>query len=935
MRVGNYCVGSEHLWERDRQLSAADARIAAAREGRGGALFILGEAGLGKTAIVEEIGRRAGEDLVVARARCDPMEASLAFGLLGQVIHGLGGDDVLWTAPAAEGDARAATLYRTLRWLGDMARPVLITLDDLQWADPDSLDFLGLLCRRLADLPVAVVASLRPWPPAAADLAWSLVNRGDATVEHLAPLSEEGAARVLAERQGQPFPADVASRAWQVSGGNPLLLGLAASLAVEGSGTTDGEDVAVSVDQGSLVLGRFSGLSVAGTAWARAAAVLGIRFRPEVVSEVAGLDADTAQAAAEEFWRSGLARNAASGAGEFVHPLFSQLLYEDLAPLVRARLHSRAFSAFAARGMNEIAAEHAIRANLEGDARAIEVVTESGRRAFRAGAPATAAIRLEAAVRLSGDHADATVLAELGQALLEAGRTQEAASKINDALEGTLPVARRVSALTMLARAHYVMGDFQRAAAALETAESAGGHECPEPVVVALCRHADVVLMTAGPAAALPIVARAREVAQGGSKDLQVQARAAWGLLAFWCGDPSGLEAAQSEGRHLLDATPSEVAADLRLNVSALSVLLPFAGVEMFAGHFAEAEAVFRAGIDAADRVGAVTIATSLRIAHGLMLMRTRVGDTLAVADHLLAVADLVPVAEPFARTMRSYALLEMAEEEESATEWERAHATAAPFGMWYCLLWLDHVRGLSMLRRGRFREASDVYAELEERFRDLGIGEPCSIPFARHAVVAHVKAGRTRDGQRVVDWLDERASRLPCRWPAAAAAAGRALLGPAQDQRGEADKCYRAAIEQLDGASLPAEQAEVMIDHGTALRHDGRPRESRESFRRAGELAESVGATWLARRAGQELATAGGRRRARRGAQELTAQEQRIARLAATGASNKDIATYLGVTVRTVRTHLEHIYAKLGIASRRELMTMGERLEGRIERKE
>ena len=928
-------MGSEHLWERNRQLSAGDACIAGAREGRGGALFILGEAGLGKTAILEKIQREAGKDLVVARARCDPMETSLAFGLLSQVLHGLGGDEVLWTASTAQDDARAATLHRTLRWLGDFDRPVLVTLDDLQWADPDSLDFLGLLCRRLAGLPVAVIASLRPWPPAAADLSRSLVNRGDAIVEHLVPLSQEAAAGVLAERQGRPFPADVASRAWRLSGGNPLLLGLAAPLAVEGSGTAEGESVAVPVDQRSLVLGRFSDLSVDGTAWARAAAVLGLEFRPEVVGEVAGLDAGAAEAAAEEVWRSGLARDAAHGAGEFVHPLFAQLLYEDLPPLVRARLHAQAFTAHMARGMSEVAAEHAIRANLEGDARAIEVVTESGRRAFRAGAPATAVIRLEAAARLSGDAASATLLADLGQALLEAGRVQEAASKINSALEGTLPPARRVSALTLLSRAHYSMGDFERAAAALKSAEIAAAQDSPDAVVLALCRYADVVLMTAGPGAALPVVARARGLAQSASKDLQAQARAAWGLLAFWSGDPSGFVAAESEGRHLLHATPSEVAADLRLNVSGLSVLLPFAGVQMFAGQFVEAEVVFRAGIDAADRAGAVTVGASLRIAYGLMLMRTRVAETLAVADRVLAVADLVPLAEPFARTMRSYALLEMAEEEQSAAERERAQAMAAPYGMWYCLLWLDHVRGLGLLRQGRFKEASDVYAELEERFQELGIGEPCSIPFARHAVVAHVRAGRTRAAEGVVDWLDERASHLPCRWPSAAAAAGRALLTLRQDQRGEADKCYRAALEQLEGASLPVEQAEVMVDHGIALRHDGRPRDARESFRRAGELAESVGATWLTRRAAEELGAAGGRRRARRGAQELTAQEQRIARLAATGVSNQDIATHLAVTVRTVRTHLEHIYAKLGIASRRELMTMGERLEGRIARKE
>jgi DNA-binding CsgD family transcriptional regulator len=71
-----------------------------------------------------------------------------------------------------------------------------------------------------------------------------------------------------------------------------------------------------------------------------------------------------------------------------------------------------------------------------------------------------------------------------------------------------------------------------------------------------------------------------------------------------------------------------------------------------------------------------------------------------------------------------------------------------------------------------------------------------------------------------------------------------------------------------------------------------------------------------------------------RRGEQELTAQEQCIARLAATGASDKDMATHLSVSVRTVRTHLEHIFAKLDIHSRRELMAMGERLEALIGRK-
>jgi len=130
----------------------------------------------------------------------------------------------------------------------------------------------------------------------------------------------------------------------------------------------------------------------------------------------------------------------------------------------------------------------------------------------------------------------------------------------------------------------------------------------------------------------------------------------------------------------------------------------------------------------------------------------------------------------------------------------------------------------------------------------------------------------------------------LPCRWPAAAAAGGRALLALERGDCPGADEEYQTAIELLDGASLPLEQAKLLIEHGNMLRRDGRPREARESLRRAADLAESVGGLWLARRAVDELGAAGGRRRRRRGALELTPQEQRIARLAATGASTRTL---------------------------------------------
>ena len=88
-------------------------------------------------------------------------------------------------------------------------------------------------------------------------------------------------------------------------------------------------------------------------------------------------------------------------------------------------------------------------------------------------------------------------------------------------------------------------------------------------------------------------------------------------------------------------------------------------------------------------------------------------------------------------------------------------------------------------------------------------------------------------------------------------------------------------------------------------------------------ERAEALGAGWLAAGAGGELGAAGGRRRRPvAGRRALTPSEERVTGLATGGASNETIAKQLSISVRTVETHLQHAYAKLGIRSRRQLMT-------------
>jgi DNA-binding NarL/FixJ family response regulator len=120
----------------------------------------------------------------------------------------------------------------------------------------------------------------------------------------------------------------------------------------------------------------------------------------------------------------------------------------------------------------------------------------------------------------------------------------------------------------------------------------------------------------------------------------------------------------------------------------------------------------------------------------------------------------------------------------------------------------------------------------------------------------------------------------------------------------------------------MPIFYAEALLDHGAYLRRSGRPRLAREPIARALELSEAASAERLARLARPELAAAGGRRRRRASdSRELTAQEQRVASCAAEGMSNAQIAAALQLSSKTVGHHLQHIYAKLDIHSRRELI--------------
>ena len=910
------------LLERQVVTTSAGELVRRVAAGASGVLFVVGEAGLGKTSLIDRAcGLAAAAGLAVGLGRGHPLETGLPFGLAAQALDGLGSRGLLGEDEPGHGSAadRAARFYAVLRWLQrPAASALLLAVDDLQWADADSLALLSFLCRRMDSAPTGLIASLRPWPPDAYEAVAGLVHEGHGTLCRLAPLSEEAAGSLLQGRLGRPLPDTVRHRAFVLCAGNPLLLEQLAVAIGEG-GDVPAAAGASAFGRGVL-LARFAGLPPQGMRCAQAASVLGTSFLPEVAAQVAELEEGEAGTAVEALGRTGLIGQRPGSAAEFVHPLFRQALYDDLAGPVRARLHARAFTVLHARGLDAQAAEHAIQAGLAGDLEAAAVLEEAGHAARRAGALATAVTWLDAAVDMVGGRASIGLLLAQAEAWLASGRADRAVALYEHLVSRAgIAAQARAETLWMLGRALAMTGDHDRSAAAFDEAAALARDEDPGTAVEVLLDAAFCCFLSVGPAPALPVAGRATDLAKPLGPSLRIRADAMWGELALLCGDPAGMAAAEAAAPWLARgrfAGPGMTAG------GGWGPTNSFAYCACLLERFADADRAFTAARASAEKAGAPEAIATLAVGHGYTLARMgRLDEALAAIDVALALLDLVPLMEAYAAVGRAYIQLYRGQLDDSSRWCQRAEAIAAERGELNAQLFLCDIAGHRLLREGAAVDACEYYARLEATFRRMGMGEPCLPPWPRHGISACLAAGRTGAAERILAWLDQAAQRLPCRFPRIAAATGRAQLAELRGDNAGAEAHYRSAMALHGEVDLPIEHSETLLAYGGFLRRSGRPAAARPLLAQAAQVAEAAGARWLTGLARQELKVAGGRLRRRADPGTLSAQEQRVASLAAAGAANADIARQLYVSVSTVETHLERIYVKLGIHTRYQLI--------------
>jgi DNA-binding CsgD family transcriptional regulator len=206
-------------------------------------------------------------------------------------------------------------------------------------------------------------------------------------------------------------------------------------------------------------------------------------------------------------------------------------------------------------------------------------------------------------------------------------------------------------------------------------------------------------------------------------------------------------------------------------------------------------------------------------------------------------------------------------------------------------------------------------------RVREAGVRDPTYVPHETDLVEAHIRCGDLAAARAALDRFAADAETVGCRWALATAARHEAMLADEDD----VDECFLMALELHEDASVPLAEARTRLCYGERLRRARRRRDAREQLRAALEICDELGAAAWAARVRAELEATGERllRRDPTAPERLTPQELQIALQVAEGRSNRDVAAALYLSPKTVEYHLTHVYRKLDVHSRAELIRL------------
>jgi DNA-binding CsgD family transcriptional regulator len=931
------------ILEREVELKRLRAALAEARQGRGRVVLIEGEAGIGKTALLEHAlasARQRGFEVLTARA--GPLEKALGHGVAVQLF-----EEPLRTAPAARrrkllaGAAELAApllalppkageeprspltgpaAQHGLYWLAanmTADAPLAIAVDDAQWCDEETLRWLHYLERRIDQLPVAVLLTVRTGEPDTdVDLVRAIAAEPNAETVKPGALSTEAAASILERSYGAAVAPGFSSACREWTAGNPFLLTeLADELASEGVDPTRGTIERMrginpeSISRSALL--RLARLGAGAGALAGAVAVLGSGLELSDVAQLAGLSDADARSAADALVGATILK--AGRPLGFAHPVIESVIYAERPAIQRAADHRRAAELLQARGAPpERVAIHLLRSDPAGDARATETLREAARVALGRGAPATAAAFLRRALEepAPGQPRIRTLL-ELGFAEDLAGQARVAERRLREALELADSPSQRAEVGLELAATLTRQGRFDDGCAVLrEQLEQTKDAALRLSLEVQLCLAAQFA-SGGGWREAQERLERLAPSLTGATAD----GRAGLAALAVRRGQSAepAASAIEPAAQALAASFSHDAGAEVVLQGSAITVLVRLDALDEAATGAARALERSRA---AGSRV-AVSQALYLQG----MACRSR-GQLAEAAAHVETAIGVVERHRPILAKALGVALLvdvlsERGELDAAGEQLARRDLLGdlPEYAMFGGLL---ESRGRWRWMSGDLHGALQDLTEAGERHTRWGSISPAFTSWRSACAVVRLTLGDREQAGRLAGEELVLARRVGLPRPI-----GVGLWASGLIEGGERGiELLNESVTTLEDSPARLEHARALVDLGAALRRGKRRADAREPLRAGLELAERCGARPLAARALEELRASGARARNpfRSGVDALTPSELRICRMAAEGRSNPEIAQGLFITRGTVESHLHSAYAKLAITSRGEL---------------
>ena len=864
---------------------------------------------MGKSALLGYLSDRVA-GWCVLRASGVESEMELAYAGLHQLCAPL--LDRLGALPVPQRDALAIVFglssgaapdrflvgLATLTLFADAAerQSLACLVDDAQWLDRASAQVLGFVARRVLAERIAIVCAARPQADADAlaglpEVPVPGLADGDARALLLAsvpgPIDAAVSDQIVTESHGNPLALLELPRTWNVAG------------YAGGFGLPSGHPVAGRIEQSYARRLRLLPADTQLLILTAAAEPLGDRMLLHRAAGTLGIDLAAAGPAQD----AGLLE--IGGRVEFAHPLVRSAAYRSAPSGDRYRVHHALAGATIAATDPDRRAWHRARATAEPDEEIAAELERSAGRAQARGGIAAAAAFLQRSAELTVDPARRAGRAlAAAQASFQAGAFETALGLLAAAEAGPLDEGQRAQVSLVRGHVAFASGSLSDAPSLLLQAARqfepcdlglaretyltawgaafvAAGHATGRSVLLEISRAVRALpprpdgprpldllldglarLAADGHAAAAPTLQRAAKALTG----IPVGDVLRWGWMAtaasnaVWDNDGAS-EIAARQVRLVRDAG---ALAELPLYLSALAL------ARAWTGDLAAAAALAAEADSAAAATGSRSAPYALLRLRGL---QGRLAEASAASEQAAAAGTGVAIYAHWAAAVQYNGLARYAEATAAARQ-----ATSNTFEYWV---------------------SAWALPELVEAATHTGDAE-----LARDAL-ERLTGTTQASGTDFALGIEARS---------------RALLTSGD----HADLQYREAIERLGRTELRPELARAHLLYGEWLRRAGQRVRAREQLRTAYDLFTMIGMEAFAERARRELLATGeqARKRSPGTREELTPHEEQIARLARDGLSNAEIAAHLFVSARTVEWHLRHVFAKLGITSRRQLRT-------------